>query len=659
MNKLKVVLVGNPNVGKTALLNALTGRKEKTGNWPGVTVQKRTGMFNFRGVDIEVIDLPGVYTLSCESIEEKVARDFLISGDYDVVVNIVDGESLEKSFYLTLELLEMGINPIVAVNKIDAVQNLKSYVKNLSKILGLKVVPVSAITREGLEELSENILKQALEKEVSYFQIRYPEEIENAISLLELKLQSSKPFLKELPKRWIAVKLLENDKEIENLTVKSFGEEFKELLEKILSDLKNKLKSEPGEVIIKTRFETAKQLTKGVFEESLSSVSRIEDCVDKFLTHPLTGIPAFALIMFFVFKLTFLVGDWLGGLVDDFFSRVLPDIVKHLHLPGFVESLVNDGILAGIGAVLTFLPLLATLYFLMAFLEDTGYMARASALWDNFVRIFGLNGASVIPLILGFGCNVPAVFSTRTIKSEKKRLITMMIIPWISCSARLPVYVLFTSAFFKEHQTAIVISLYFLGIFFALLFSLVLSKVFPGDEEFFIELPRYRLPSLRLVLNQTYIEVREFFVKAGTVILAVSVVIWILASLPPGVPYASESSVLGSIGKKLVAIFSPMGIEDWKPVVALITGAIAKEVVVGTLGTLYGNEESLAQELKSTFTPESAIAFMIFTLLYIPCIATIASIKQETGGWKYPLILIGVELVVAWLVAVGIYNLLV
>jgi ferrous iron transport protein B len=363
--------------------------------------------------------------------------------------------------------------------------------------------------------------------------------------------------------------------------------------------------------------------------------------------------------MWLVFKLTFYWSAPISDFIDSIFGELLPELVsKYLSfLPDFVISLINDGVLAGVGAVMVFLPVLGILYLLMSILEDTGYMARAAALWDNFMRLFGLSGASVIPMILGFGCNVPAVYATRAMRSSTERLITMLIIPWVSCSARLPVYTVFVAAFFREYQSLVIFSLYLAGVFLALFLALILSRFFRQEgEEFFIELPAYKLPAWNVIFNQTWIEVREFVYKAGTIILAVSVFIWALATLPVGVEYASENSLIGHVGKLLVPLFEPFGIDDWKPVVALIFGALAKEVVVGTLGTLYGSEENVTHALSHAFTPESALAYMVFILLYVPCVATIAAIRQESGSWKFPIFSVVVELTTAWIVAFGVYN---
>ena len=665
--KVRVALAGNPNVGKTAIMNALAGTSEKVGNWPGVTVQKKVGTYTFRGFEIELIDLPGIYSLTSYTLEERVARNFLLKGDYDVVADVVDATLLGRNLYLTLELLEMGVRPIVVLNKIDELSNLGFTIdkKALEEALNLPVIEVSAAKRKGLEELSETFLMVAAgDLKPLGFTPTYSEALENAIALIEMRLKEGLPKGFHYPLRWFAVKLLEKDPEVLGYLkdrFKNWREVLKEL-ERIEEEIKEREGVELPSFVARERFTLASKIaTKAVKSSAPLPRERLSDKVDRVVTNPVTGIPIFFLIMWLVFKITFDVSEPIGGLIDKLFSQILPSFVEGVlaGAPPFLISLINNGVLAGIGAVMVFLPVLAVLYFLMSILEDVGYMARAAALWDNFMRLFGLSGSSVIPMILGFGCNVPAVYATRAMRSAKQRLITMLIIPWVSCSARLTVFAVFTAAFFSSYKSLVLLSLYALGIVLALGFAFILSKITGAKEEsdFFIELPPYKLPSWKVVFNQTFLEVKDFVTKAGTIIFAVSVFVWALASLPPGAQYAGENSIVGYFGKLLLPLFEPLGITDWKPIVALIFGALAKEVVVGTLGALYGTgEEGLERALAQTFTPESALAYMVFTLLYVPCVATIAAIKQESGGWKYPLILVAVELTVAWLAGLLTYR---
>ncbi len=665
--EIRVALVGNPNVGKTAIMNALAGTNEMVGNWPGVTVQKKTGRYHFRGFDVELIDLPGIYSLTSYSLEERVTRNFLLSGEYDVVANVVDATLLGRNLYLTLELLDMGIKPVIVLNKIDEIEKLKFSIdiKKLSLILRLPVIGVSAAKREGFNDLSETFLQVATgDLKLEGFTPIYSEVLEEAIDLLKMKLkrQISSDFSYNL--RWFAIKLLEKDPEIVKIAEKQLKDSRSVLdeVEQIEKEIKERFGLDLPTFISKERFLLASKIAKEVVKSSHPTDSEtLSDKIDRVITNPLTGIPIFFLIMWLVFKLTFVFSQPITNLIDKFFSNFLPQLFTSYlsFLPKPILSLINDGILGGVGAVVVFVPILGILYFLMSILEDSGYMARAAALWDNFVKVFGLSGASVIPMILGFGCNVPAIYATRAMRSPFQKLITMAAIPWMSCSARLTVYTVFVAAFFKEHQATVIMGLYLLGIVLALLLTFFMSKfVYKQEEdEFFIELPSYKLPSWSVVFNETWIEVKDFLYRAGTIIFAVSVLIWALASLPPGVEYAGKNSFIGEIGRAITPLFHPIGIYDWKPIVGLITGALAKELVVGTLGTLYGTGESgLVEALRSTFTPESALAFLVFTLLYTPCAATMAAIKQESNSWKFTLGVIAIDLTTAWILAFITYH---
>ncbi|WP_457568128.1 ferrous iron transport protein B [Desulfurobacterium sp.] len=659
--KLIAALVGNPNVGKTAIMNMLAGTKAKVGNWPGVTVERKEGKYSFRGFEITLIDLPGIYSLTSYTIEERVTRNFLLNERYDAVVNVIDATLLGRNLYLTLELLEMGIKPVIALNKIDDIKKFSINFEKLSDILNLPIVPVSAYRNSGFSELSEKIVEIGLNG-ISHetFKPVYSDLIEAAIYEVCLIINQDERFRKNT--RWFAIKLLEGDPEITELAENS---PISARLFKALSRIKREFMEREGEelsaAIPKERFLIASRIARSVIETASPSEEEKEDFrdkVDRFITTPVTGIPIFFIIMATVFKLTFTLSAPFVKATGHLFGETFPHIVKLLHLPHTLESLTNNGVLAGVGSVLSFLPILFVLYILLSILEDTGYMARAAALWDNFMRHFGLTGSSVIPLILGFGCNVPAIYATRAMRSPVHKLITMLIIPWMSCSARLAVYSVFIAAFFEHDRTLIVLSLYTIGIIMGLILAKVMSLflVDEGEGEFFIELPSYKFPSLKVVVNQTIIEVKDFLSKAGTVILLASIIIWALASFPAGVKYAGEHSIAGTAGKWLLPLFKPIGINDWKPVVALMFGAVAKEVVVGTLGTLYGNAEMLPTVLRTTFTPASAFAYIVFVLLYVPCIATISAIHQESGSKKWVVFIVVVELIVAWLTAFGFYH---
>ena len=665
---LKVALVGNPNVGKTAIMNSLAGTSEKVGNWPGVTVKKKVGRYSFRGFEIELIDLPGIYSLSSYTLEERVTRNFLLKGDYNVVADVIDVTLLGRNLYLTLELLDMGLKPVLVLNKVDELKGLGYAVdvERLKELLNLPVVEISAIKRQGLEELSEVFLMVGVHDiSPSGITPKYSDFLENAIELLKILISSSAGGDFSYNLRWLSVKLLEKDPEVLEFLreeVPNHQRILKEL-EKIEREVRERFGLDLPSFVAKERFLLASRISRLVVKGGVVELpsERLSDKIDRVITNPVFGIPFFFFVMWLVFKLTFDLSSPVSDWIDSLFGEFLPHLIERnlQFLPGFLISLMNDGVLAGIGAVAVFIPVLAFLYFLMSVLEDTGYMARAAALWDNFMRLFGLNGSSVIPMILGFGCNVPAVYATRAMRSSAQRLITMAAIPWMSCSARLTVYTVLVAAFFKDHKSLVILGLYALGILLGLVLSYVVSRFLgSGEEEFFIELPPYKLPAWNVVFNQTWIEVREFLYKAGTVIFAVSVFIWLLASLPWGTEYAGERSLIGKAGELLLPVFKPLGIHDWKPVVALIFGALAKEVVVGTLGTLYGvGESGLVKALQGIFTPQAALAYLVFTLLYVPCAATMAAIKQESGSWKFTGLVIIVDLSVAWTLAFLVYHL--
>jgi len=657
LKRIRVALVGNPNAGKTALLNALAGTSEKVGNWPGVTVEKRIARYPFRGFEIEITDLPGIYSLNSYTLEERITRNSLRSENYDSIVNVLDATSLGRNLYLTLELLELGLSPIVVLNKIDEVSK-KGFTidrEKLREILGLPVVEVSSLEGRGLQELSELILRA--KPNAGRLRPKYSAELEELIGELEKKISLPLP-------RWLAIKALERDSEVlKELQKLPNWKEIEEFLKRAEKEVEERHSLDLPTFVARERFFLASKIAASVVRNFAKlPMQGFEEKLDRLLTSPLTGIPIFFFAMWLLFKITFSLSEPIGGAIDALFSQTLPEFVSKIFsaaIPPFLLSLFVDAILPGVGAVLTFLPVLFFLYLFMAILEDSGYMARAAALWDNFMKRFGLSGASVIPMILGFGCNVPAIYATRAMRSPLQKLTTMLVIPWISCSARLTVFAVFTAAFFRENRSLVLLFLYSLGVLAALLFALIYTRAFGRreEEEFFIELPPYRVPSLKIVLNQTLTEVKEFLRGAATVIVMASALIWLLASLPPQESYAGEGSLLGKMGKLLVPLFSPIGIEDWKPIVALISGAVAKEVVLGTLGALMGGGGGVEEGLKNLFTPASALSFMVFTLLYIPCVATMAAIRQESGSWRYPLLLSLVQLSVAWVSAFIVYRL--
>lgn len=659
--EIKIALAGNPNSGKTTIFNLLCGAKEKIGNWPGTTVEKKEGILKYKDFNIKVVDLPGVYSLSAYSIDERIARDFLIREKPRLVVVIVDSTNLERNLYLALQLLEIGLNVILDLNMMDMIsaKGIKIDSNKLSKALNIDTVETIANKGVGIERLKERIL-ESLSKEGKPLKINYGEEIENAIEKIEKILQENNGL--SLPARYIAIKLLERDPDvIEELKDKPFFCN----IEEIIKETEEKIERVYGETIesylIERRYQFLKELARECIKKEKNETLTISDRLDNILLNRFLGLPIFLLLMYLLFQLVFYIGNPLADMIDEGLSKLgeyLKVTLEERSAPAWLASLVQDGIIAGVGSVLTFLPNIALLFLGISVLEDSGYLARAAFIMDKLMHTLGLHGKSFIPLLLGFGCNVPAIMATRTLESRKDRLLTILIIPLMSCSARLPVYVLFASTFFPKHQGLIVFSLYLIGIALALTVSKAAKNIFFREEvtPFVMELPPYRLPTLRNVSLQIWLRSSAFIKRAGTIIASTVILIWALSSLPPGVEYASENSIIGNIGRSIAPIFKPAGFGDWQASVALLFGIIAKETVVGTLGALYGAEESsLKEALRERFSPLSAYSFLLMTLIYIPCIATIAIIKKESN-LKWALITTFYSLVLGWTISTLFYQ---
>ncbi len=661
MNTL--ALVGNPNSGKTTVFNALTGSNQHVGNWPGVTVEKKEGKFKFNGKTYNVVDLPGTYSLGAFSEDEIVARDFILKGNPDVVINVVDATNIERNLYLTTQLLEMKAKVVVALNMIDEAQerNINFDIEALSKELGVPIVPTIASKRKGIDELIKMSI-ELIDKDIKpNVKISYGEDIDREIKNLE-RLLNNKNF--EYPSQWIAIKLLEGDKYIYELLSNdeslNSSTEFKDTIDRIKDNIDDyELK------IVDKRYEFVNNVVKKAVKRPKEDVETKTDKIDKIVTNKWLGIPIFALIMLLVFQLTFAVGeDLLGGLMSEAMGA-LGEIIKNslvkTNSPKWLVSFVSEGIIGGVGAVLEFIPLIVVLYMLMGILEDSGYMARAAYVMDNIMRALGLQGKTFISMIVGFGCNVPGIMATRTLDSKKDRMIATLINPFMSCGARIPVYLVFIAAFFPDKGGLVLFLLYFLGILVALLMGKIFSKtLFKGETSYFImELPPYRLPSFRNVLRNMWDNVSGFLKRAGTTIFAVVTILWILAVLPLGVEPYSKNSILGQIGTFIAPIFKPAGFGTWQAAVGLFAGLAAKEAVIATLGMVYtgvGEGAALISAVQNAFTPLSAISFMVMTLLYTPCAATIATIRKETNSSKWALFAALYTFLVGWIGAVLVYQ---
>ncbi len=659
MSKPTLCLAGNPNSGKTTLFNVLAKSHEKIGNWPGTTVEVKEALCVIGDEQFRLVDLPGIYSLTAYSMDERVASEFLLQEHPDVALCVVDASNLERNLYLTCQLLEMGQRVVVCLNKMDLAKRrgLSINSAKLSQVLNVPVIEAVASQNKGIGEL-QHILKQDQWRSPHDFRIDYGQ-LEPLIaglqhSLAEAGIQSG------FSGRALALKLLEEGPtSTEFVRRSSHGEEILKEVVRIKESVEVNIKAQ----VLERRYAYIKGLvaecvTKTLTLEDLITVS---DRIDKVLTHRIFGLPIFLAAMYGLFKAVFVVGEPVVGIIErvfDFLGAWVATGIASAGLPAWLASLVSDGIFPGVGSVVAFLPYIMMLYLGISFLQDTGYLARAAFIMDRFMHALGLHGKSFIPMLLSFGCSIPGIMAARTLGSKKDRILTILVLPLMSCAARLPVYTLFAAAFFKENQGLVVFSLYILGIVMAILMAKLLRQaLFKGETApLIMELPPYRLPQLKDVLAHMWVQALMFVKKAGTIIFAFVILTWLLASLPWGVEYASEASIIGRIGKVVAPIFAPAGYGFWQAGVALFFGVMAKETVVGILGTLYGAQEgTLPAILVQHFTPASAYAFLVMVALYTPCLPTLATIRKEIGSkWMY--LAAGYMFVLAWIVSVLVFQ---
>jgi len=670
---LVIALAGNPNCGKTSLFNSLTGSKQHVGNWPGVTVEKKEGRFKFEGRNIVVVDLPGTYSLGAYSEDEVVARDFILKSKPDVVINVVDSSNIERNLYLTMQILETGAKMVLAFNMMDEARNknIEININKISKALNIPVVATVATKNEGIKELIKEAIKIGDSQQNNLFRINYGKDIEKEIRTLT-EAFSEVAAITEYPTQWASLKLLEGDDYIKKyVNGKENSDIINSTLDKCIEDLIVKIGYEPDAFIIDKRYELITKIVGDSVEKEISNVESTSDKIDKWTTHKWLGIPIFAVVMFLMYQIAMTFGNgFLGGLVGtgfDALAGLVGSGLANIGTPALLQSFVTDGIIGGLGSVFVFTPMIFTMYFLIAILEDSGYMARAAYIMDKFMNSIGLHGKTAVSLIISSGCNVAGIMSTRTLDSRKDRMVAILINPFVSCSARLPVYALFAGAFFTGRKIwffdaggVIVFGLYVLGIAVAILMGKFLSeKVFKGEESYFVmELPPYRVPTARSVFIHMWEKSSHFLKKMSTIILGLVIIVWILSNLPMGVAPGTKDSLIGSVGAVIAPIFKPAGFGTWQAGVSLITGLAAKEAVVSTLGTVYAasNGVSLTAAIQQAFTPLTSLAFMVMTLLYCPCAATIGAIRRETNSKKWALIAVIYTCVIGWVGGVLVYQ---
>ena len=664
-SKLTFALAGNQNCGKTTLFNQLTGANQHVGNFPGVTVDRKDGTIK-NHPEATVTDLPGIYSLSPYSSEEIVTRDFLIKDKPSGIINIVDASNLERNLCLTMQLMELGIPMVLALNMMDEVRENGGSIRvnELEQILGIPVIPISAVKNEGIDELVSHALHVArfMEKpgriDFCTDSVDKKDPVGAVHRCIHAVVHMIEPEAKQsgLPLRFAATKLIENDVPIEKLL--NLTDDKKQAFEHIVSVMEDETGLDREAAISNMRFSfIEKMCQKTVVRPHESKEHKRSMKIDRLLTGRYTAIPCFIAIMALIYVMTFnLVGAWLSDLMSlgvDSVISLIDNALTAVQINPVVHSLVVDGICNGVGSVISFLPTIVTLFFFLSILEDTGYMARVAFVMDKLLRKIGLSGRSFVPMLIGFGCSVPAIMSTRTLSSERDRKMTILLTPFMSCSAKLPIYTLIISVFFpRQYQALVMVGLYIFGIICAIIYALILkSTKFKGEPvPFVMELPNYRLPSAKSVVHLIWEKAKGFIEKAFTIIFVASIIIWFLQTFDAkfNVAESPEQSLLAMIGSLVAPIFAPLGFGDWRVSTALITGFTAKESVVSTLTVLMGGNAELVSTL---FTPFTAAVFLVFTLLYTPCVAAIATVKREMGGTKAAVATVIIQCAIAWCVA--------
>lgn len=695
---INVALVGNPNCGKTSLFNVASGAHEHVGNYSGVTVDAKEGFFEYQGYHFRLVDLPGTYSLSAYSPEEIYVRKHIIEETPDVIINVVDASNLERNLYLTTQLIDMNVRMVVALNMFDELQasgNVLNHEK-LSQLMGVPMVPTICRNGTGVNELFHQIIdiyegsdfvtkniKKNVRSEVMedlenwhkdfipnhqegehfffrHIHINHGPIIEKSIDEIKKAIAFNEEIRHKYSTRFLAIKLLEKDKEIESL-IRTFpnGEDIIHVRNKEAAIIHNSLNEDSEQAITDAKYGFITGALKETFTDNHLEKEQTTKVIDSIVTHRIWGYPIFFLFLYIMFECTFVLGEYpMMGI--EWIVEQIGALVENTMSDGPLKDMLVDGIIGGVGGVIVFLPNILILYFFISLMEDSGYMARAAFIMDKIMHRMGLHGKSFIPLIMGFGCNVPAILASRTIEDRKCRLITMLINPLMSCSARLPIYLVMVSAFFPKMGSLVLLSIYATGILLAVLMARLFSRflIKGNDTPFVMELPPYRLPKGKTILRHTWEKGAQYLKKMGGIIMVASIIIWFLGYYPKNDAYTSiaeqqEHSYIGQVGKAIEPVIEPLGF-DWKLGIGLLSGVGAKELVVSTLGVLYTNEEDLESVNLSDripITPVVALSYMLFVLIYFPCVATIAAIKQESGSWKWALFTALYTTILAWIVA--------
>ena len=707
---INVALVGNPNCGKTSLFNIASGAHEHVGNYSGVTVDAKEGFFDFQGYHFRIVDLPGTYSLSAYTPEELYVRKHIIEETPDVIINVADSSNLERNIYLTTQLIDMNVRMVIALNMYDELEssgNKLDYIK-LSQLIGVPMIPTVCRRGEGIDQLFHVIIgiyeggdflsqKGEIRSEIledlrdwhktyvpdhefgshkeeedarprgymRHIHINHGPELERSIEEVKKAISQNEDIRHKYSTRFLSIKLLENDKEIENfISTLPNGKEIIAIRNKETLRIRKVMNEDSEQAITDAKYGFITGALKETFTDNHLEKEQTTRVIDSIVTHRIWGYPIFFLFLYIMFEGTFVLGDYpmqgIEWLVDQ-----LGNLIRNNMAEGPLKDLLIDGIIGGVGGVIVFLPNILILYFFISILEDSGYMARAAFIMDKIMHRMGLHGKSFIPLIMGFGCNVPAIMATRTIEDRKSRLITMLVNPLMSCSARLPIYLVMIGAFFPNCASFMLLCIYTAGILLAVIMARIFSKflVKGEDSPFVMELPPYRMPTSKSIMRHTWEKGAQYLKKMGGIIMIASIIIWFLGYYPQHDAYESvaeqqENSYIGQIGKAIEPVIKPLGF-DWKLGIGLISGVGAKELVVSTLGVLYTNEgdvENVNLSNRIPITPLVALAYMLFVLIYFPCIATFAAIKQESGSWKWAIFTAGYTTGLAWLVAFTVFQ---